>query len=69
MMMPFMDGVVTAKALRRMDPNVRLIGSSGLADKRKLAEAGEVGFAGYLPKPYTADQLLMMLAGVLRPGA
>jgi CheY-like chemotaxis protein len=51
-----------------MDPNVRLIGSSGLADKRKLAEAGEVGFAGYLPKPYTADQLLMMLAGVLRPG-
>jgi PAS domain S-box-containing protein len=68
MMMPFMDGVVTAKALRRMDPNVRLIGSSGLADKRKLAEAADVGFAGYLPKPYTADQLLMMLAGVLRPG-
>ena len=66
MMMPFMDGAATARALRRMDPNVRLIGSSGLVDKRKLDEAREVGFSGFLPKPYTADDLLKVLSEALR---
>ena len=65
MMMPFMDGVVTARALRRMDPTVRLIGSSGLAEKRKLAEAEDAGLVGFLPKPYTADELLRVLAQAL----
>jgi len=66
MMMPFMDGLVTARALRRMDPNVRLIGSSGLTDKRRLAETQEAGFSGFLPKPYTADELLRVLAESLK---
>jgi PAS domain S-box-containing protein len=66
MMMPFMDGAVTARALRRMDPHVRLIGSSGLVDKRKLDEAHEVGFSGFLPKPYTADDLLKVLSRALK---
>ena len=65
MMMPFMDGASTARALRRMEPGVRLIGSSGLAEQRKLAEVAEAGLAGFLPKPYTADQLLRTLAEVL----
>jgi PAS domain S-box-containing protein len=65
MMMPFMDGVVTARALRRMNPRVRLIGSSGLAEKRKLAETEELGFSGFLSKPYTADELLRVLAEAL----
>jgi PAS domain S-box-containing protein len=65
MMMPVMDGVMTARALRRMVPDVRLIGSSGLAEKRKLAEAEELGLTGFLLKPYTADQLLHALAEAL----
>ena len=67
MMMPFMDGVATARALKRMDPDVRLIGSSGLADPRRVAGAEDAGFAAFLPKPYTADQLLSSLADVLKP--
>lgn len=66
MMMPFMDGVATARALRRMDPHVKLIASSGLAEKRKIAEAEEAGFAAFLPKPYTADDLLRALSHALR---
>jgi len=66
MMMPFMDGLVTARALRRMDPNVRLIGSSGLMEKRRVAEAEEAGFSGFLSKPYTADELLRILADSLK---
>jgi PAS domain S-box-containing protein len=68
MMMPFMDGIVTARALRRMNPAVRLLGSSGLAEQRRQAEAEEVGLEGFLTKPYTADQLLRALADVLEPG-
>jgi two-component system, cell cycle sensor histidine kinase and response regulator CckA len=65
MMMPFMDGATTARALKRMKPDVRIIGSSGLADARKQAEAEAIGFSGFLPKPYTADQLLRALADAL----
>jgi two-component system, cell cycle sensor histidine kinase and response regulator CckA len=67
MMMPFMNGVVTARALRRMDQNVRILGSSGLAEQRKLADVEEAGLNGFLPKPYTADQLLRALADALKP--
>jgi CheY-like chemotaxis protein len=62
MMMPFMDGIMTARALRRLDPMVRLIGSSGLVGRDRLPEAQEAGFGRFLPKPYTADQLLEALA-------
>ena len=62
MMMPLLDGIATAKALKRLNPNVRIIGSSGLPEQRKL---GESEFLGFLPKPYTADQLLQLLAKVL----
>jgi len=68
MMMPFMDGIATAKALKRLNPSVRLIGSSGLPEKQKLAEIRETGFLSFLPKPYTADQLLQALAGALGTG-
>ncbi|NOT33007.1 MAG: response regulator [Candidatus Eisenbacteria bacterium] len=66
MMMPFMDGIATARALRHMAPNLRLIGSSGLAEKRRLAEAEDAGLVGFLPKPYTADDLLQALAEALK---
>src|SRR5581483_9295356 len=38
MMMPYMDGPATIRALRKMDPRVRIIASSGLAADGKLAE-------------------------------
>jgi CheY-like chemotaxis protein len=68
MMMPFMDGLVTARALRRLDPNVRLIGSSGLMDAQRRSEAEAVGFTAVLRKPYTADELLKVLGRSLAAG-
>jgi len=65
MMMPFMDGLMTARALKRIRPSVRIIGSSGLEGQRKIAEAEGLEFAGFLPKPYTADQLLRALSEAL----
>jgi CheY-like chemotaxis protein len=66
MMMPFMDGVATIRALQKMDANVRIIAASGLAANEKAAEAATLGVRMFLPKPYTAETLLTMIAETLR---
>ncbi len=67
MMMPLMDGQATIRALRRLTPNVKIISASGLADDAKAVEAARSGVETFLPKPYTAEQLLTALAQVLKP--
>jgi two-component system cell cycle sensor histidine kinase/response regulator CckA len=66
MMMPFMDGPATIRALRKMDANVKIIASSGLTDSGKNFEAVDLGVKTFLSKPYTAEKLLQALAEVLR---
>lgn len=66
MMMPFMDGVATIRALQKMDPNVKVIAASGLAANEKAAEAASLGVKMFLPKPYTAEKLLTTIAETLR---
>jgi len=61
LMMPYMDGPVTIRALRRINPNVRIIASSGLAENSRAIEDVKL----FLPKPYTAERLLNALAEVL----
>jgi DNA-binding NarL/FixJ family response regulator len=65
MMMPFMDGIATIRAIRRLKSNARIISTSGLGDQVKIAEASRAGVDKFLPKPYTAEQLLKALAEVL----
>jgi PAS domain S-box-containing protein len=65
MMMPYMDGPATIRALQRLNPQVRIIASSGLAADSKIAEAASAGVEKFLPKPYTAEKLLKALAEVL----
>lgn len=65
MMMPVMDGQMTIRALRKMDPHVRIVASSGLQSNAKVLEADSVGVQAFLPKPYTADKLLQTLAAVV----
>jgi PAS domain S-box-containing protein len=59
-MMPYMDGSLTIRALQKLNPNVRIIASSGLAENSKME-----GVRGFLPKPYTAERLLNTLAEVI----
>jgi CheY-like chemotaxis protein len=62
MLMPFMDGPATIRALRRLNPNVKIIAASGLtANKPELS-----GVEGFLTKPYTAERLLKAIAEVLK---
>ena len=66
MVMPFMDGPATIRALQRMNPKVRIIAASGLGAGQRAGEGVLEGVAVFLNKPYTAEKLLNTLARVLR---
>ena len=66
MVMPFMDGPATIRALQRMNPNVRIIAASGLGTGHRAGEGTLEGVSVFLNKPYTAEKLLKTLAEVLR---
>ncbi len=63
MMMPLMDGAATIRALRQMKSTVKIIAASGLASDGSSARA--LGVKLFLPKPYTAQTVLMALSEVL----
>ncbi|HEX6625479.1 MAG TPA: PAS domain S-box protein, partial [Pyrinomonadaceae bacterium] len=65
MLMPFMDGLATIRALRRMNPRVKVIAASGLTGNGQSAEAEAAGVKTFLAKPYTAEKLLKTLAELL----
>ncbi|MEX2583724.1 MAG: ATP-binding protein, partial [Gemmatimonadota bacterium] len=64
MTMPGMDGAATILALREIDPDVKIVASSG-----DTSEAGEdarrAGAGDFITKPYTAETLLRKLQGML----
>jgi CheY-like chemotaxis protein len=66
MMMPYMDGPATIRALRRLAPKTPIIATSGLKAEDKLADAAQLGVRTFLPKPYTAERLLKIVAAVLK---
>ena len=65
MVMPFMDGPATIRALQRMNPKVRIIAASGLGAGQHAGEGALEGVSVFLNKPYTAEKLLKTLAQVL----
>ena len=66
MVMPFMDGPATIRALQRMNPEVRIIAASGLGAGQRAGEGALEGVSVFLNKPYTAEKLLKTLAQVLK---
>jgi len=63
MVMPYMDGAATIRALRKIDPGLGIILVSGLAQNAENASDGQ-GVA-FLPKPYTAHELLQAIRHTL----
>ncbi|HEV8483681.1 MAG TPA: PAS domain S-box protein [Blastocatellia bacterium] len=64
-MMPYMDGPATVRALRKMNPRVKVVVSSGLDANDKAMESSGLSVQGFLSKPYTAERLLKILAEIL----
>ncbi len=65
MMMPVMDGPALIAALKRIDPGVRIVASSGLDARDRVAKAAGAGVKHFLAKPYTAEAILLTLHQVL----
>jgi len=63
--MPTMDGPSTIKALRKLDKNIKIIVSSGLFNETSANSLTGLEIQGYLTKPYTAEQLLLMVQKAL----
>jgi PAS domain S-box-containing protein len=65
LMMPYMDGPATIRALRKIKPDIKIIAASGLLIHDKLTEPSVAGVQAYLQKPYTTEKLLTTLREVL----
>jgi len=68
--MPLMDGVSLVRAIRKLDPNVQVIASSGIGTaqglEEKMAQLNDLGVQTLLTKPYGAETLLHALHQALR---
>jgi PAS domain S-box-containing protein len=65
MMMPSMDGPNTIRVLQKINPQVKIIGVSGLVSNDKMIELLGNSVKRFLPKPYTSSELLKNLQVVL----
>jgi PAS domain S-box-containing protein len=67
MVMPFLDGPATIRALRSVEPGVLILATSGLSESEK--PAGELAHTAFLLKPFTTEQLLGMVDQLLHSDA
>ncbi|GAB1540452.1 hypothetical protein NUACC21_31210 [Scytonema sp. NUACC21] len=66
MMLPSLDGLTAIRTLQKINPNVKVIASSGLMSNSKLVTAVGNGVNAFLPKPYTVKELLQALQTILK---
>jgi CheY-like chemotaxis protein len=65
LMMPVMDGRLTMQVMRKMNPDVRLIATSGFCNSETPEQLDQMGVKRFLKKPFTGEALLKTLAEVL----
>ncbi|MHC5743074.1 MAG: PAS domain-containing hybrid sensor histidine kinase/response regulator [Nostoc sp.] len=64
-MLPSLDGLTAMRTLQKINPQVRIIASSGLMSENKLSAVAAIGVNTFLSKPYTVNELLLSLQKVL----
>ena len=72
MTMPVMSGEETMRRLHKIRPDVRVVLSSGYNEVEAIRQLTGNGFAGFIQKPYAADQLAEKVKAVLeaaKPGS
>jgi two-component system, cell cycle sensor histidine kinase and response regulator CckA len=65
MSMPVMDGPATIRALRRINPAIKIIAASGLTSNGEVPKAPGANVKHFLTKPYTAGILLKTMRAIL----
>jgi DNA-binding NarL/FixJ family response regulator len=63
--MPGLGGAETLAALRQLQPEVKVVPTSGYEKATALRSLGENNLAGFLQKPFTAAALLDTVERVL----
>jgi PAS domain S-box-containing protein len=66
MMMPNMDGHSAIQALQALNPDVRIIASSGLDTSARQPAADAAGVKYFLPKPHSIETLLTLTERALQ---
>jgi len=66
MIMPEMDGPATFQALRSMNPELKVIISSGFSQDSSVQKLLSSGASGFVGKPYQTEDLLKVIAQELR---
>jgi CheY-like chemotaxis protein len=64
-MMPLMDGPSLVRALRQIDPAIRILAISGLGPESNVADPRRLNVQGFISKPYSTEALLSALRDVL----
>jgi len=65
--MPTMDGVAFIRAVRRILPDLPIVVTSGRMDENEKQECRKWGVTAELEKPFTEQQLAVMLKQILPP--
>jgi CheY-like chemotaxis protein len=65
-MMPFMDGPTLVRTLRRLNPELKVIVSTGRADNAHAADLEALRVQACVAKPYTKEKLLATLDELLK---
>ena len=66
MAMPEMSGKETYILLKKIDPNVKVLLSSGFKQDERVNDAIELGVDGFLQKPYSFESLAQAVSRVLK---
>ena len=66
--MPHLDGVETFRELRRLDPDCRVILTSGYNEQEAIHDFLGKGLAGFVQKPFLREDLLRALRKALEGG-
>lgn len=65
-LMEEMDGIEALAAIRKDDPNARVVMVTGLGQETKQEAAKRLGAVGYIRKPFTADEIKRVVERVIK---
>ncbi len=66
MAMPHLDGFALIRALKKINPQLKIMAMSGLITDKQTAELENLEINAFLAKPFTAENLLKILAEIFQ---
>ncbi|SMB94144.1 two-component system, chemotaxis family, response regulator CheY [Thermanaeromonas toyohensis ToBE] len=63
--MPEMDGIAAVKAIKKIDPNAKIIMCSAMGQQLMVMEAIQAGAKDFIVKPFQQERVLQALQKVL----